>query len=147
MTDISLSELSRILASASSKVKIEAELAVVTMATEIRDRAKEKIGVYQEASHGFAAWAPLAQSTMDQRVRMGFSANNPLDRSGGLRDSIEMRTTGNGAIIGTPLDEGLWMENGTDKAPPRPYLGPAAAEISEKLGEIFAPHLKRTFRR
>ena len=147
MMDISLADLSSILEMAAASIKVEADLAVITIATEIRDTAKNKIGHYQEASHGFAAWAPLTQSTMNQRINRGFTPNNPLERSGELRESIGMRVEGNGAIIGTPMDIGLYMENGTEKAPPRPYLGPAAAEVSDRLGEIFSPHVRKAFKR
>ncbi|MFH5067225.1 phage virion morphogenesis protein [Enterobacter cloacae complex sp. 2024EL-00215] len=147
MKDVSLADLSSILEMAAANIKVEADLAVLAIATEIRESAKEKIGHYQGASHGFAAWAPLTQATMDQRVRLGYSANNPLERSGELRDSISMRVDGNGAIIGTSMDIGLYMENGTEKSPPRPYLGPAAAEVSDRLGEIFSPHVRKAFKR
>lgn len=103
----------------------------------IRDRAKEKIGEYQSSSHGFDAWAPLAQSTMDQRVSKGFPANNPLLRSGELRDSITMRSDGNGVIIGSPLDIALYQENGTEHIPPRPFLGPAAGEVMDSAPELI----------
>lgn len=101
----------------------------------IRDRAKEKIGEYQPSSHGFNAWAPLEQSTMDQRVSKGYTANDPLDRTGELRDSISMRSDGNGAIIGSPLEIALYQENGTEHIPPRPFLGPAAGEVMDSAPE------------
>ncbi len=67
----------------------------------------------------------------------GFPANNPLLRSGELRDSITMRSDGNGAIIGSPLDIALYQENGTEHIPPRPFLGPAAGEVMDSAPELI----------
>lgn len=145
--EMSLSGLADVLARAAADVRIESELAVVAVAKEIQAGAKEKIGHYQPESHGFTEWAPLTEATQDSRSKQGYTPNDPLDRSGELRDSIDMRAEGNGAIVGTPLEKGLWMENGTETIPPRPYLGPAAAEKAEKIGEIMLPHLHRAFRK
>lgn len=116
------------------------------LAKEIQERAKGKIGEYQPASHGFDAWAPLAQSTMDQRVSAGYPANNPLLRSGELRESIDIRVDGNAAIIGSPLHISLYQEVGTETIPPRPYLGPAAEEVMDSAPEIIIPIITSALR-
>lgn len=146
MKELSLSQLAETIARSAGKVRFETELAVVAIAKDIQSTAKEKIGTYQNESHGFNAWAPLAESTMQQREKLGYTANDPLKRSGELQESITMRSDGNGAIVGTTEDVGLWMENGTEKIPPRPYLGPAAAEVMDKAGEIISPHLRSIFK-
>jgi hypothetical protein len=96
MKEISLENFGDALSSLSSAAASVQNGIAHALAKEIQERAKGKIGEYQPASHGFDAWASPAQSTMDQRVSAGYPANNPLLRSGELRDSstcgwMEMR--------------------------------------------------------
>lgn len=137
MKDVSLDSLASAFSSLATSIGNGQNGIAHALGEAIRDRAKEKIGEYQPSSHGFNAWAPLSQSTMDQRVFKGFPANNPLLRSGELRDSITMRSDGNGAIIGSPLDIALYQENGTEHIPPRPFLGPAAGEVMDGAPELI----------
>lgn len=146
MSDIDLRELSRIFASASRRTHTVASAIAKEAGVAIRDRAKEKIGTYQEGSGNFPAWEQLAESTQEQRAKAGYTPNDPLLRSGELRESITTRSDGNGSITGTTLDIGLWMENGTEKIPPRPFLGPAAEEEMHKIGILAAPLIKTLFR-
>ncbi len=104
----------------------------------IQDEAQAKIGVYQEASGGFPAWAPLADSTVADRIRQGFSPLEPLLRTGTLRDSYSSTTSGGEAVIGSTSDIALWQEQGTEHIPPRPVLGPAAFESKAKIGALGA---------
>ena len=90
--------------------------------------AKEKIGEYQPESGPFAAWAPLAESTKEDRLRGGYSEDNPELRTGELRDLIEYVVVPPEVIIGSELDIALWQEMGTDKMPARSFLGGAAFE-------------------
>ena len=146
MSDIDLRELSRIFASASRRTHTVASAIAKEAGVAIRDRAKEKLGTYQEATGDFPAWEQLAESTQEQRAKAGYTPNDPLLRSGELRDSITTRSDGNGSVTGTTLDVGLWMENGTEKIPPRPFLGPAAEEEMHKIGVLAAPLIKTLFR-
>jgi hypothetical protein len=108
--------------------------------------AKKKIGEYQDAAGPFVGWAELADSTKDDRVRLGFAENDPLLRTGELRAAIthesEMGVTEGTAIIGvkesSPVaDIAEWQELGTVKIPPRSFLGGAAADCEEKIHEIL----------
>ena len=145
MTDLSLKDLSKIFSSAASKShSVTSSIAKATGAA-IMETAKSKIGTYQPASGQFPAWAQLEDSTKTQRENAGYTPNDPLLRSGELRDSITMRSSGNAAIIGTDKDTGLWMENGTETIPPRPYLGPAAEDETQNIGKIAAPFIKTAF--
>lgn len=115
----------------------------------IRDDAKAKLGHYQAASGPFASWAPLAQETRDERVELGFTPDDPLLRSGQLRDAIDSSLQIGGAAIGVPHaahigpkgevedvgDIALRMELG-DGAPPRPFLGPAAFESKHRAQQL-----------
>lgn len=115
----------------------------------IRDDAKAKLGHYQPAAGPFKSWAPLAELTMVERMHYGFTPNDPLLRSGQLRDAIECTVRPDGAAVGVPHgphiepdgtveDVGeiaMKMELGST-APPRPFLGPAAFEAKPKINRM-----------
>src|SRR5690348_10894252 len=54
----------------------------------IRNRARQKMGHYQDQSGPFQDWAELAEATKEERLRLGYTENDPLLRSGELRNSI-----------------------------------------------------------
>jgi hypothetical protein len=95
--------------------------------------AKDKIGDYQGEAGPFAAWAPLKDATRADRLRAGYSEDDPLLRSGELRDSIEYVVVPPEVVIGSPLDIALWQEMGTATIPPRSFLGGAAFELTPAL--------------
>jgi HK97 gp10 family phage protein len=103
----------------------------------IQNAAKAKIGDYQEAAGDFAAWAELAESTKADRVQQGYSENDPLLRSGDLRDSIERHVEPGEASVGSNSDIAVFQELGTAKIPPRSFLGGAAVENAERVVEII----------
>lgn len=120
----------------------------------IQHEAKSEIGHYQAAAGPFPEWAPLAEATLDGyttangrhfpgKVDFGFSPpDNPLLRTGELRDAIGMVHDDRHAVVGVPDrtvgtgtpedpirnvgDVAFWHEFGTDKMPPRSFLGRAA---------------------
>ena len=118
-------------------------------AESIRDDAKGKLGTYQGSVGPFPGWKQLAQETKDERVTLGFTPNDPLLRSGQLRDAIESSVQTGGATVGVPHgphigprgeiedvgDIALRMELGSG-APPRPFLGPAAFQSKPKVSKI-----------
>jgi len=105
----------------------------------VEKEAKSEIGTYQGAVGDFAAWADLAESTKEDRVRKGFSEDDPLLRSGELRDSIgmTMSTTGLEAQIGSDLDIAVYQELGTEHIPPRSFLGGAMARKLPQIKTIL----------
>lgn len=96
------------------------------IAHSIEKTAKEELGVYQPEVGPFPAWPELAESTKDDRVAQGYPENEPLLREGTLRDSISHEVKGLEAAIGSTSDIAVYQELGTEKIPPRPFLGPAA---------------------
>lgn len=98
----------------------------------VEGEAKRVIGTYEYG------WPQLADSTQKDRVAKGFSANDPLLRSGGLRDSVEHTTTDDRAYVGSDSQIAEWQELGTSKIPARSFLMSAAihkeAEVRELLG-------------
>lgn len=107
----------------------------------VKDDAGVRIGMYQEATGPFNAWAELATSTVSDRVRQGFTPFEPLYRTGELRGSIEAEVSGNQMVVGSKMDIALWQEQGTSKMPPRPFLGPALYDSRAKIGRSSATTL------
>src|SRR5580692_4771055 len=71
----------------------------------IERRAKKKIGEYQEQAGPFIAWPELAESTKADRARQGYPEDEPLLRSGEMRDSIEHVVIDNEAQVGSNDDK------------------------------------------
>jgi hypothetical protein len=117
----------------------------------VESRAKEKIGEYQPEAGPFSAWAPLAPSTKEGRLRAGYPDDEPLLRRGDLRDWIEHKVVGREGHVGSNSDVALWQELGTKTIPPRSFLGGAAFElapiISREIGVAYLAHLSGGGRR
>lgn len=107
----------------------------------VETAAKAEFGTYQPEVGPFAAWAPLADATVADRVRQGFTPDEPLLRTGALRDSISRQVSGNEALIGSTSDVMLYQELGTSKIPPRPVLGPAAFSNQKAVQALLGESL------
>lgn len=106
--------------------------------TDVLTAAKAMPGHYQEG------WPQLAGPTQEQRVRLGFSANDPLLRTGGLRDSYQRRVVDHRhASIGSNDKRAPWFEYGTSKMPPRPVLLRAAIEREKHVHDIIGRRIIR----
>jgi hypothetical protein len=102
----------------------------------IEKDAKDEIGTYQRTNTGpFEPWAELADSTKAQRLSLGFSENEPLLRTGALRDSISHSVDVSGlvAYVGSTSPVMVWQELGTVTIPPRSVLGIAASRNKELI--------------
>jgi hypothetical protein len=141
-----LDAFAREMAFASTKMAAELELGFHAIVKDIEETAKEEIGVYQPAVGPFEAWAPLAESTKSDRVRSGYTEDDPLLRSGELKDSIESEVIGLAAIVGTKSQIGLWQEVGTDRIPPRPFIGTAYVRKIDPLMESIGLAISRGFK-
>lgn len=118
-------------------VQIKAEKALEHAAELIEKTAKDEIGHYQPAVGPFQSWSPLAASTLAHHAAMGVG-DSPLLVTGELYASIQHESVGKEAVIGTKMDIGAYQEFGTDKIPPRPFMGPAAFVNKEKIERIMA---------
>ncbi len=114
-----------------------AHIALDRAASIIEGAAKDEIGTYQSAVGSFPAWAELADNTKQDRINKGYSENDPLLRSGELRDSISHKADGLEAIIGSNSDIAVYQELGTGRIPPRPFMGPAAIRSRVKVERIL----------
>jgi HK97 gp10 family phage protein len=118
-------------------VQIKAEKALEHTAELIEKTAKEELGHYQPAVGPFQAWPALAPGTLAHHAALGVG-DSPLLVTGELYASIQHESSGNEAVIGSKMDIGAYQEFGTDKIPPRPFMGPAAFVNKEKIERIMA---------
>jgi phage gpG-like protein len=98
----------------------------------VEKEAKRVLGTY---SAGYN-WPQLAESTQDDRVSKGYSANEPLLRTGELRASIEHVIEGNEGYVGTNDPVAAYHEFGTSRMPPRPFLSMAAIVKEKAIHEM-----------
>lgn len=91
----------------------------------IQATAEAEIGNYQDAIGPYPAWVALAESTENEKERLGYPPDAPLLREGDLRDSFRHEVEKYEATVGSidPVME--YHEFGTSKMPPRPVVGPA----------------------
>lgn len=115
------------------------------VAAKIERTAKSEIGHYQPTRGPFPEWAPLAESTEDEKARLGFDAGAPLLRTGELRDSISHETHGLEAVIGSTDERMVFHEFGTSKMPARPVLGPAGFRNKRAIERIIGTALLTGF--
>lgn len=118
-------------------IKSHVEKGLAECAKLIEQTAKDEIGFYQSATGPFPAWADLAESTEQEKARLGYPLNAPLERTGKMRDSIKSESNGHEAIIGSQEETLVYHEFGTEKMPPRPVLGPAVVMNERKIKRII----------
>lgn len=119
-------------------VPAAAVAALDAAAKSIETEAKSEIGTYQRDEMGpFAPWEELKQSTQRERERLGFTPNDPLLRTGDLRDSISHETHGLEAAVGSTSQVMVWQEMGTETIPPRSVLGLAAQRREREVVKLI----------
>lgn len=111
----------------------------------VRDRAVEKLGTYQPAVGPYPSWAPLSPETERIRESQGYTPNDPLLRSGEMRDSISYEVFPDHADIGSPLQKALYQELGAWNHPPRPFFGPVGLEAEPEILNIINVSIARFF--
>lgn len=99
----------------------------------VEKRAKAILGSYQEDIQPFTDWPELADSTKADRVRQGFRENEPLLRTGEMRDSIGHIVVHNEVAIGSDSDVAVYQELGTSRIPPRSFLGAAVVQTTPEI--------------
>jgi HK97 gp10 family phage protein len=119
MREFNLASFARFVAEElTDNVKEAREMALEAGAQMIQDEAKSVIGTYS------FEWPQLAPSTQADREAKGYPANEPLLRTGELRDSITYTIVKPGELaeIGSNSDIAVYQELGTTTIPPRPFL-------------------------
>src|SRR5258705_6047904 len=114
-------------------IEIAKKTALHAMAQMIRDEARRVIGTYDSDY----SWPQLAPSTQADRVQAGSAANEPLLRTGELRDSIGYTIiSDHEAEVGSDLDIAVFQELGTVHIPPRSFLAAAGALKGEDAAKV-----------
>ena len=117
----------------------------------VKAQAQHYIGHLQSSIGDAAvgdAWDELAESTKADKERQVDSGKlsltlnadfNPLMRTGELYRSIDytVNMAGLEVIIGSASPIAAYQEFGTDKIPPRPFIGRAAYALAPKLAALF----------
>lgn len=137
MADFTLTSFAAHLAAISVEVEHRTHEGLEHAAVLVETEAKDEIGHYQDQAGPFQAWQELADSTKEDRARSGFAENDPLLRTGEMRDSIEHKVIGKTAYIGTDSQIAEYQELGTGRIPPRSFLGGAAFRKSHEVAEII----------
>lgn len=137
----SFGEFGKFIGQRPERIKSERAEALGDIGESVSQLAQSKAGFYQDAVGPFQAWAPLAESTMVERVEKGFTPNDPLFRTGELAQSYTFAVDGSDSVsVGSPLDKAADMEFGVGGVvPARPVVGPSMYE--EK--DISAARIKR----
>ena len=141
MSDFSLLGFAAKLTELTVVVHEESKHALERAAVIVEKEAKASVGTYQDEAGPFAAWAELADSTKADRLRQGFSENDPELRTGEMRDSIEHTVIMDGfsgeAHVGSDDEILEYQELGTSKMPPRSILGGALFREADAVVEII----------
>jgi HK97 gp10 family phage protein len=115
----------------------------------IEAEAKAEIGHDEMAAAGpFAAWAPLAQKTIEEKEYLGYvdriSLNDSLYRTGALRDSISHKVGDREAVVGSNSMIAVYQEFGTEHIPPRSFLGGAAVRKGKEAASLIGRAIDAT---
>lgn len=133
----SFSECALTFARMEAKLVTELHIGLDHVAKVIEQDAKAELGHYQNEVGHFPAWEQLAPSTQADRVRQGYTPNDPGLRSGEMQQSITHDTDVLEAMIGSDDQNLVWFELGTEKQPPRPVFGPAVFKRKELIQKII----------
>jgi HK97 gp10 family phage protein len=137
LKEFSLASFTTHLAEMAVNTVVSLNVGLHAAANVIEKDAKAKLGEYQDSAGPFNSWDELADFTKEDRVAKGFPENEPLLRTGELRDSIAHEVIGLEAVIGSKDPIAEWQEFGTDHIPPRPFIGPASFENKDKVEGIL----------
>jgi phage gpG-like protein len=139
MKELSLTEFATLLGGLALEVEHQNHEALEKAAKLVEKGAKDVLGTYEYG------WPQLAESTQKDRERQGFTANDPLLRTGELRDSIEHSADRHEARIGSNLDIAIYQELGTSKIPPRSFLKETMVRKIDEIQEIIGQNIVAAF--
>lgn len=112
----------------------------------VEEAAKHKLGTYQPEIGPFNEWDPLKPATIAEKQSHGYADegnDNPLVRTGGLRDSVKSESSNVGFIVGSDSEVAILQELGTRYIPPRPFLGPALFETAPGVVHAVGSAIER----
>lgn len=144
----SLGELAEILEARSAAAVVATRRALKEGAEIVKTEAQGEIGRYQPARGETPAWAPLSPATQEDRVAKGFTPDDPLLRTGELRDSIEVRPVSDDAMlvgvfnpametIAASMEYGYFNVRARKFVAPRSFIRGSAFEKAEEVGALI----------
>lgn len=131
---ITLAEFEAKLATAVSRVVPSLEIGLDKVGTLAATLAAEYPGHYQPG------WAPLADSTINDKEAKGFPVPSPLKRTGDMAESYshQLDLAALEVVVGSPDPKALWQEMGTSRGiPPRPVCEPALKNSLPYAADVF----------
>lgn len=143
MPDVTLRRFASALGRIAGDMPDLEERALDAAGRRLRNAAQGYIGEYQGRVGPFPAWKPLADMTVEDRIAQGFTPDDPLLRTGEMRESIGYRVEGRAVMVGSDDWVAYWQEFGTPTIPARSFLGRAVAEHGEDEARAIA---ERVFR-
>lgn len=149
-TFFSIPEFNAYLSRQLARVDMGFEAAMTEIGMTLQSGARDRLGFYHPRVGPFPGWEPLAEATQTDREKRGFTADDPLFRSGELQRHITMTPSPWNVAVGvlreTPTADGRttygeiaqWMEFGATRLqvawiPPRPFLGPTLFEMAPAI--------------
>ena len=137
-TQVNLAQAAALFAAMQHTLTTATHKALDDAAKIVKAEAKREIGDYQPVKGPFAEWAELKSGTKSDRVKQGFPENEPLLRTGALRDSIEHTVKSHHeAEVGSDSLVAVYQELGTTNIPPRSFLGGAAFSKSHEVKALL----------
>ena len=130
-------EFARKLQWASVRAKNEIDIPTEEYMVVVEEAAKTVIGTYEYG------WPQLAASTQADRTAKGYPPNEPLLRTGQMRDSIAhlsaLSVAGADGLVYSDDIIALWQELGTSRGiPPRSFLFKSLWLNTPALAGLFA---------
>ena len=136
MPELSLTEFAALLERAAADEHEAMRAGLEKAGALVAENARGRVGTYEGND-----WPQLADTTVEDRVRHGYAPDEPLLRTGELRDSIGHQVDGNEVAVGSDLPIANYQENGTERVPPRPFVGPAMMHEGQHAADVAIQHM------
>jgi len=142
----SFGALARALDRVSLNLESSLAIAMEQSAALVEATAKSEFGHYQRTDMGpFAEWLELKAATKKDRLRQGYTENDPLLRSGKLRESVDHISAPFEFVVGSEDPVMVYQELGTSRGiPPRPVLAPALYRNVHNILNIVGKTIETT---
>jgi hypothetical protein len=141
---MSCAEMAARLNWAAVRAKAEIDIPTEAVVSAAEEKAKAAIGTYS------LGWPQLAESTQADRAAKGYSPNDPLLRTGAMRDGIahkaELSAEGAEGVVFSDDVKALWAELGTSRGePPRSFLYQSLLRCDAEIESAFTAFLESLF--
>lgn len=129
-------EMARRLERAAVRARNEIDIPTEALMAHVAEQSKAAIGTYK------LGWPQLAAATQADRAAKGYAPNEPLLRTGELRESVEYKAelspTGAEGLIYSEDKIAVYQELGTSRGiPPRSFLYLPLVQSEEYMASVF----------